>query len=425
VVYNHLGPVASFLDKFSDWYFSTTDTTDWGKAINYDGKNSQPVREFFLANASYWIREFHLDGLRLDATQSIFDRSSEHIINDLGRQAREAAGGRSVILTVENEPQHADMVRPASEGGFGMDGVWDDDFHHTAMVALTGRKDAYYTDYLGGPQEFISSIKRGYLYQGQRYSWQGKRRGTWAGGVPLERFVHYIQNHDQVANSAYGLRVSQLTSPGRYRAITALLLLSPQTPLLFQGQEFAASTPFLYFCDLPDLTSEVRRGRIKFLSQFKALAHPAMRPFLPEPCVPETFNRCKLDHSERTTHAADYLMHRDLLRLRREDPVFLAQASSGIDGAVLGPQAFVIRHFGPDGNDRLILVNLGHDLDLSPAPEPLLAPPGSSSWKPIWSSEDPRYGGSGMLFPEDSAGHWTIQGESTTVMHAVWGENTI
>lgn len=424
VVYNHLGPVANFLGEFSDWYFSGTNITDWGKAINYDGENSRPVREFFLANAVYWIREFHLDGLRLDATQSIFDRSGNSIIAALGREARRAAGSRKVVLTVENEPQQASMVRPLTEGGSGMDGIWDDDFHHTAMVALTGRREAYYTDYLGNPQEFISSIKRGFLYQGQFYSWQANRRGTWTGGIPLERFVHYLQNHDQVANSAYGLRVQQMTSPGRYRALTALLLLAPQTPLLFQGQEFAASSPFLYFCDLPGLDEEVHAGRIKFLSQFKTLAHPAMRPFFPSPCTTETFNRCKLDHSERKTHAADHLLHQDLLRMRREDQVFRAQGSGGIDGAVLGAQAFLIRHFGHDCDDRLILVNLGRDLDLTTAPEPLLAPPALCSWNAAWSSEDPRYGGSGMLVPEDGAGRWTVQGESTTVLRAVRNDTT-
>ncbi len=153
-------------------------TTDWGTAINFDGVDSGPVREFVIANACYWIDEFHLDGLRLDATQDIHDCSDDHILRAMAREARKRAAPREVIFIAENEPQEVKLVRTAEQGGYGLDGLWNDDFHHTAMVALTGRNEAYYTDYLGTPQEFISSMKYGYLYQGQRYKWQRKRRGT-------------------------------------------------------------------------------------------------------------------------------------------------------------------------------------------------------------------------------------------------------
>lgn len=241
VVYNHIGPDGNVLKEYSTDYFTDRYQNEWGEAINFDGPNSGPVREYFIANAAYWIDEYHLDGLRLDATQQIFDRSANHIIAAVGRSVRSAAKGRKTLIVAENEPQEARLVRPAEEGGFGLDAVWNDDFHHTARVALTGRNPAYYTDYLGSSQEFISAFKWGYLYQGQRYAWQKKRRGTSALDLGPAHFVTFIQNHDQVANSGRGQRCHELTSPGRYRALTALMLLGPGTPMLFQGQEFAAS----------------------------------------------------------------------------------------------------------------------------------------------------------------------------------------
>src|SRR5215475_1164000 len=172
VVYNHLGPDGNYLGEFSRDYFSDHYKTDWGSAINFDGPNAGPVREYFAANAGYWIDEFHLDGLRLDATQSVYDLSGEHILAAVTRRARAAARdarGRSIIMVAENEPQETILVRPPEQGGYGIDALWNDDFHHSAMVAMTGRNEAYYTDYLGRPQEFISTAKYGYLYQGQWY----------------------------------------------------------------------------------------------------------------------------------------------------------------------------------------------------------------------------------------------------------------
>src|SRR6202789_3576090 len=178
VVYNHLGPDGNYLPKFAPQYFSTKINTDWGPAINYDGKGSGPVREFCIANACYWVDEFHLDGLRLDATQDIHDKSKDYIRAAMARKARKRVAPREVIFIAENEPQEVKLVRPPEQGGYGLDGLWNDDFHHTAMVALSGRNEAYYTDYLGTPQELVSAIKYGYLYQGQRYKWQEKRRGS-------------------------------------------------------------------------------------------------------------------------------------------------------------------------------------------------------------------------------------------------------
>jgi maltooligosyltrehalose trehalohydrolase len=408
VVYNHLGPDGNYLRQFSDAYFTDRYENEWGEAIDFE---PGPVREFFLANAGYWIDEFHFDGLRIDATQDIHDASDDHILAAICRRVREAAGERLAYLIAENEPQEARLVRE-----LGVDALWNDDFHHTAMVALTGRNEAYYTDYLGTAQELISAVKYGYLYQGQRYSWQKKRRGSSSLDLPPPAFVSYIQNHDQIANSGRGERCHLRSSPGRFRAITTLLLLGPATPMLFQGQEFCASAPFLYFADHePELARSVSRGRREFLEQFPSLKSPEMRACIPDPHEPSTFEICRLDLSERESHAACYALHRDLLRLRREDPVFRAQAAGGLDGAVLAAEAFVIRFFS-QGDDRLLVVNLGRDLHLAPAPEPLLAPPDGACWEVVWSSEDPRYGGCGAPPPEDREGGWRLPGQAAVVL---------
>jgi maltooligosyltrehalose trehalohydrolase len=416
VVYNHLGPDGNYLRQFSDDYFSRTHTTDWGEAINFDDENSLPVREFFLANATYWIKEFHLDGLRVDATQNIYDTSSVHILKELTKQVRFAARPRTATVIAENEPQNGDLVRPGQRGGFGMDAMWNDDFHHSATVALTGRNEAYYTDHRGSAQEFISAAKHGFLYQGQWYSWQKQRRGSPALDLPPAAFVTFIQNHDQIANSATGQRVHKISSPGAFRALTALLLLGPGTPMLFQGQEFAASAPFRYFSDhKPEISKLVLKGRAEFLSQFRSLRNPESQTIFSDPGNPATFEQCKLDFSERERHAGTYALHKDLLRLRREDPVFAAQTKGGVDGAILSSRAFVLRFFSASHGDRLLLVNLDVDLKLAIAPEPLLAPPRSRRWEVLLSTEDPKYGGAGVYPPDDEEG-WRIPGLAALVL---------
>lgn len=416
VVYNHLGPDGNTLAAFSADYFTDRYQNEWGEAINFDGTDSAAAREFFAANAAYWIDEFHLDGLRLDATHQIFDTSPDHILSVITRSARQAAHGRSIYIVAENEPQDAILVRSPEDGGYGIDALWNEDFHHSAMVALTGYAHAYYSDYRGSAQEFISAAKWGYLYQGQRYSWQKQRRGTPTLDLPAVQFVAFLQNHDQVANSARGTRCHALTSPGRYKAMTALLLLGPETPLLFQGQEFAASSPFLFFADhKPKLARMVAEGRKGFLTQFPDLALPETAAQLADPGSPETFRRCKLNFSERESHAEIYRLHRDLLRLRRTDAVLGKATCYKVDGAVLTPQAFVLRFFSRDGLDRLLIVNLGGDLHYDPAPEPLLAPPKGRAWQTAWSCNEVRYGGCGT--PElDTEENWRIPGEAAVFL---------
>ncbi len=394
VVYNHLGPDGNYLKCFSESYFTDRYKNEWGEAVNFDGPDSGPVREFVLANARYWTEEYHLDGLRLDATQQMFDASDVHILAAITREVRRAGGRRNTIVIGENEPQHARLVRPPERGGYGLDALWNDDFHHSAMVALTGRREAYYSDYRGRPNEFVAAAKHGFLYQGQRYVWQRKPRGTPALDLPAGSFVVFLQNHDQIANSMAGLRLHALTSPGRARAMTACMLLMPGIPMLFQGQEFAASSPFLYFADHNrELERAVRKGRREFLGQFPSMASAEAGDRLADPGDADSFRRSVLNPAERQAHGAAWALHRDLLALRREDPV-LGRHPADIDGAVLGGRTWLLRFFAEDA-DRLMIVNLGPDLTLRPAPEPLLAPLAGQEWKILWSSEAPEYGGVG------------------------------
>jgi maltooligosyltrehalose trehalohydrolase len=420
VVYNHFGPDGNYLHVFSDHYFTSRHETDWGESINFDGPNSGPVREFFIANGHYWIEEFHFDGFRFDATQDIHDRSEEYIIGAVGRAARFAAGERSLILVAENESQLTKLVLPRRLGGDDLDGLWNDDFHHAAIVALTGRNEAYYTDYCGAPQEFISAAKYGYLYQGQPYSWQGAPRGTPAFGLPPEAFICFIENHDQISNTSAGDRLRFLTSPGRYRAMTALLLLGPWTPMLFQGEEFGASSPFTYFSDIGDdkLREAIRKGRLEFLAQFPSMASEEAQKHLPNPFDPEVLARCKLDLSEREKNCEFYELHVDLIKLRREDSRFREQIPGGVDGAVLGSQSFLLRYFAAQNDDRLLVVNLGRQQTLDPAPEPLLAPPLGFEWERVWSSELPKYGGPGELTVVTQKS-WILPAEATVVLRLV------
>src|SRR4051794_750717 len=374
VVYNHFGPDGCYLRRFTPLYF-TDRKNEWGDELNYE---AQGVREFFAENAAYWIDEFHLDGLRLDATQSITDYS---VIGEIVKRAHEAAGGRKILIAAENEPQDVALIDVE-----GVDALWNDDWHHAAMVAMTGRREAYYMDYRGTAQEFVSMAKHGFLYQGQFYAWQKKPRGMPSLHLHPRRFISYLQNHDQIANSARGERMQQLTSPGRVRAMTALLLLQPQLPLLFQGQESGSTKPFLYFADhKPELAEAVAKGRREFLEQFPSLIGRE----LDSPHARETFEACKLDWEERDESIVD--LHRTLLRLRIDDPL--------IGGAVLNDDAFLLRW-----PQRLLIVNLGRDLHLEVLDEPLLASPSSSpsprtagrgargeglGWTLIWSSESP------------------------------------
>ncbi|HEY4175296.1 MAG TPA: alpha-amylase family glycosyl hydrolase [Kofleriaceae bacterium] len=389
VVYNHFGPAGNSMFTWCPDY--RLGAGEWGDELAFDTPKSSGMRELVIANAAYWIGEFHLDGLRLDATQAIHDNSDEHIIAALTKRAREVAGDRRLIIVGENEPQDATLF------GMGVDALWNDDFHHTSRVALIGLREGYLHDYHGTPQELISAVKRGFLYQGQLYPWQRNPRGTPTLRAHPGQFIQFLENHDQVANLGLGERLPDLADPALLRAMTALLLLSPAMPLLFQGQETGTRIPWMFFVDHAEkLHAPIRDGRAKFVSQFPRMATPELQAALRDPCVPETFRACILDPRERDFSRPIAALHRDLLAVRRSEPVIAAASLDGtcIDGALLGPLAFAVRYFS-DAGDRLLLVNLGRTFAEAVVPEPLIAPLRNEGWRTVWSSEDPRYGGHG------------------------------
>lgn len=425
VVYNHLGPDGNYLTKFSPYYLSKQ-TTDWGNGINFDGEQSGPVRDFFIQNAVQWIRDYHFDGLRFDATQAIKDSGShgEQILSAIGRAGREAAKGRKILLFSECERQLSDQITPPPQG-YGLDGMWNDDLHHSAIVRLTGKREAYYSDHLGRAQEFVSAAKYGFLYQGQFYSWQRACRGTSFLHIEPLHMISFLENHDQVANTLAGIHPRANSSPRKYRAMAAYWLLTAGTPMFFMGQEYGSTRPFLYFSDQPDdLRELVRKGREEFLMQFESVRNtPNALSLIPDPSDAATFINCKLDPAERNRPEGLQFQRffSDLLRLRREDLAIRSQRRGTVDGAVLTDDCFVLRFFFRDPEhgdlDRLLLVNFGSYLELRHLPEPLLAPPPGMQWQRSWDSEHPEYGGSSAMFPITNNG-WHISEECAILLAA-------
>ena len=414
VVYNHFGPVGNFFPEFSKTVHGRPG--EWGDTINYDGEGSRPVREFIVENAAYWIREFHFDGLRIDATHGIHDTSENHIIGEICQAVRSAAQGREVLIVGESEPQDTRLLKDSGAYRDGLDAIWNEDWHHSAFVALTGRRHAYFTDYRGTAQEFASMARHGFLYQGQWYTWQKQPRGGVSFGLPGSRTVWFLENHDQVANTGLGDRLYHQVDRARWRALTALLTLGPALPMLFQGQEFGSSRPFSYFADHEGtLADDVEKGRLKFLSQFPNLATPAMQEILPKPSDPRTFEASKLDDGERTSDNALFRLHRDLLRLRRDDEVLRDVGSERVqvETSAQETRVVLIRYVSAAGH-RLLVINLADDY-LCPMNDPLLAPVADKRWQHVWSSEHPDYGGSGITeFPDE--GPWLIAGGSATFL---------
>jgi maltooligosyltrehalose trehalohydrolase len=404
VVYNHFGHVGNVVPRFVP-DVRGAEPTEWGEGLNFDVGGAPPARRLVTENVAAWIDEYHLDGFRFDATQALVDASRPHILAEAAAAARRAAGDRALYLVGENEPQDARLARPTAQGGAGLDALWNDDFHHTAYVALTGQREGYFTDYGGLARELAACVRHGFLFQGQRYDWQDKARGRSTRGLPPRSFVAFLENHDQLANVRLGARAWTTAAPGRLRALTALLLLGPATPLLFQGQEWHATARFAYFADLDaGLAASVKEGRAAFLSQFPRFAEARDR--FPDPCAPETFAACRLDWREREApaHARALALHRDLLELRRTDPTLSLEGEDGaaVDAVALDDTTLVVRAYGraDDGAlDRLLAVNLGVDLEVASLAEPLVAPPAGHRWRLAWSSDDSRYGGIGARGP--------------------------
>jgi maltooligosyltrehalose trehalohydrolase len=414
VVYNHVGADGNYLPNFSKDYFTDEHGSEWGETFNY---SCEAVRRFAIDNAAYWIREFHFDGLRLDATQNIHDPKYPTLLATLSTEARAAAGPRTIIISAEDHLQRASLVRPPEAGGAGLDHLWNDDFHHAARVALTGTHAGYFCNYRGRAHELLATFKHGFLFQGQQDAWLKKPRGTSTRNVPTSAFVVFTQNHDQVANTLCGRRLSSLVNPSRNRALTAALLLGPQTPLIFMGQESDSPTPFPYFADYQGTVAEqLWANRKREIRGFEQYATPAAQLQILDPCAPDTFQLAKLGGKHGSGNDLTRRLYQDLLALRPA-PSVPSGHSHPAEGSVLNERTFLWRWFDSDGLDRLLLINLGEEVDRRTYAEPLLAPPAGRSWRLRWSSEDPKYGGLGAVDPVTPEG-WYLQAESASLLIA-------
>jgi maltooligosyltrehalose trehalohydrolase len=363
-VYNHFGPDGNYLRDFSKDYFTDHFHTPWGDAVNFDGPHSAWVRKMMLDNACGWISEYHVDGLRLDATHAIHDASPRHILAEITETARAAAGpDRRVVLIAETGENDVRYLRSVAEGGFGFDAVYADDFHHALRRYLAGDHEGYYADFDGTLEEVARCIAQGWLYEGQptRSSNGTRRRGTPARHQPASQFVYVVQNHDQVGNRAFGERLHHQIGVDRFAAASALLLFLPYTCMLFMGQEFAASSPFQFFTDHnPALGRLVTEGRRREFSAFSAFADRAVRERIPDPQAEATFTASKLRLAEAETSPGAGLerWYASLLHLRRTDPVLADQSRERLAAQALTADVLAVRRWSAD-EERLLLVNFG------------------------------------------------------------------
>ena len=383
VVYNHFGPEGNYLHLYAPQFFNAAHHTPWGAAINFDGPDNRTVRDFFVHNALYWVEEFRLDGLRLDAVHAIRDASDPDIVVEIGRALAEGPGRtREVHLVLENDANQARYLARAAQTGRPLCATaqWNDDAHHALHVLATGEADGYYADYADAPLARLGrALVEGFVYQGEPSPFRGGApRGEPSAHLPAAAFVNFLQTHDQVGNRAFGERVAALAPEPRARAALACLALSPQVPMLFMGEEFAASTPFLFFCDFgPELAEAVSRGRREEFAQFAAFHDPAARARIPDPNDAATFeaSRLRWEERERAPHRGQLELTARLLALRHAHLVpRLASLTSGtfviVNGALHAEWAFA------DGARWHVAVNFSPDpavMPVAPRGAPLYA----------------------------------------------------
>jgi maltooligosyltrehalose trehalohydrolase len=398
VVYNHFGPDGAYQGVFSRQYHSDTHRSPWGQGINFDGPGSEHVRRYVIENALHWVHEYHVDGLRLDATHAIVDDSPVHIVAAIAAAVHESPRGRShrVRVIAEDHRNLASMLQPAAAGGWALDAVWSDDLHHEVRTALTGDRDGYFVDFSGSEADIAATIRDGWFYRGQASVFFEGPRGTDPSGLPLSHFVAFIQNHDQVGNRALGERLHHDITPAAFRAASALLLVLPESPLLFMGQEWAASTPFRYFTDHhEELGRAVTAGRRREFRRFARFADPASAARIPDPQAEETFTTSRLhwDELEREPHAGMLRLHRRLLALRRDEPALQSDIAAGTttltdetDGVI------AIRRDAPGARSLTALVRLrGAGARLVE-----LVPPACGHWDVLFTTEDAAFATGGV-----------------------------
>lgn len=412
VVFNHFGPDGNYLRQFSPDYFEARHHTPWGEAINF---SSRPVRDYYLANLEYWMRDFHIDGFRLDATHTIFDDSPEHVFGELAA-AVHAHGG---YIIAEDERNDARLIDRRETGGFNMDAVWADDFHHIIEVALIDAS-RYREEFTGELPELAAALQYGWLQRDPSRTPKSRRLGSPCAHLAPERFVFCISNHDQVGNRAFGERLNHLVSPESYRAASALLCLTPYTPLLFMGQEWAASTPFLYFTDhRGELGRLVEEGRRREFREWAVFDEALVSREMPSPQASETFARSKLDWPEVRAegHAACLELYRAALKLRRESPAFRPPDRTRTQFLELESGVLAMRARAGD-DDWLLLADLrgGHAGALRD--EEFCDAGGDRRWRVRFSSNDRAYGGGGRASWNEAAAEFHFEQPEVLVLKA-------
>ncbi len=392
VVYNHLGPEGNYLAEFGP-YFTDRHTTPWGPAVNYDGEDSRGVRDFIIANALYWIREYHVDGLRLDAIHRIFDGSPVHILRELNDAVQRVARrlGRSVPVVAESDLNDRRVIDPVRKGGYGLAGQWSDDFHHSLHTLLTGERNGYYADF-GSLKQLAKAYTDGYVYDGQHSTFRGRLHGTPTRDLPPERFVVCAQNHDQVGNRARGERLYSLVDFEALKLAASAVLLSPYVPLLFMGEEYGERAPFLYFTDFEDpaLREAVSRGRREEFAAFGWTGE------IPDPQEPAIFARSKLNWDLRgqKPHCWLWDYYQALLALRRQHPVLGTAGKRRLQAREVDEWTLLLHRRGPQGAGAFVLLQFGPEYHTTR----LRIPPGP--WRRLVDSAEERFGGLGAKSPD-------------------------
>ncbi len=380
VVYNHFGPAGNYLGRYAPGFFTSRHATPWGDAIDFESPRSRPVREYFVHNALYWLEEYHLDGLRLDAVHAIHDDSEPHFLDELASRVRAHFGPeRKIHLVLENEENDARrLARDEAGRPRSYTAQWNDDVHHALHVLLTGERESYYGDFADHPVEHLGRcLAEGFAYQGEVSANRGGPRGEPSAGLPPTAFVGFLQNHDQIGNRAFGERIGHLAPEAAVRAAVAVLLLAPAPPMLFMGEEWGAAEPFLFFCDFEGgLAEAVRDGRRREFARFAAFRDPATREKIPDPCDPATFESSVLRWEDlaREPYRGLLAHYRELLRIRHREIVpRLAGAPGGAARRrTLGPGSLRVDWELADDARLTLLANLA-DAPLVDAPS---APPG-------------------------------------------------
>jgi malto-oligosyltrehalose trehalohydrolase len=400
VVYNHFGPEGNHLSAYAPQFFNAAHQTPWGAAINFDGEGAANVRAFFVHNALYWIEEFHLDGLRMDAIHAIADDSATHIVTEIARAIAAGPGhDRHVHLVLENDRNAARFLDRA--GPAHATAQWNDDWHHAAHVLVTGERDGYYADYAKRPAWMLARcLAEGFAYQGDPSAHRGgEARGEPSAHLPPEAFIPFLQNHDQVGNRALGERLVTLAPPERLRLATATLLLAPAVPMLFMGEELGATTPFLYFCDFKgELADAVREGRRKEFAAFARFADAKARAGIPDPNARSTFEASKIrwEDAGKPAQAEWLARHSALLALRSEHIVpRLAGMGGGAKYEAIGTHGLAVDWTLGDGSRLHLRANFGAKPEpgIGRAPGAILHSegdcegPGLGAWSGVWSLE--------------------------------------